>query len=145
MVNKIEPYSMRREKNQWWFVETWRDGRELFKALVEHVFAFLLLIGTLILFHYIFKLLDLPPQRKEILESIDFWSIAVALVIFGVSFLYKLVHEAIHTARKKIQAERLLRLQMENLITAKSGLAGEALNEFIDQELFTMEKLAKSR
>jgi hypothetical protein len=132
-------------ETQWWFVEAWKDGRELFKALVEHVFAFLLLIGTLILFHYIFKFLDLPPERKEILEAIDFWGIAAALVIFGLSFLYKLVHDAVQRAKKKIQAERLLRLRMEEVLTAESSLTGNALDTFIDRELSRMETLAKSR
>jgi hypothetical protein len=132
-----------RHENRWWFVEIWRDGREVFKALVEHVFAFLLLVGALILFHYIFKFLDLSPQRKEILETIDFWGIAIALVIFGLTFLYKLGESAIQTARRKVQAEKLLKLRMESVLTREIGLEGKALDAYIGQELFRMGKSVK--
>ncbi len=132
------------KENQWWFVEAWKDGRELFKALVEHVFAFILLIGTLILFHYIFKFLDLPAERKEILEAIDFWGIAAALVIFGLSFLYKLGHDAVQRAKRNIQIERLLRSRMEQELV-ETSLTGKALETFINQQLSRMETQAKSR
>jgi hypothetical protein len=120
----------------WWFVEVWQDGREGFKALVEHVFSFILLIGTLILFRYVFKSIDLAKERKEILETIDFWGIALALAIFGLVFLYKLVSSAIETAKEKAQAKRLLKRRMQDKLKREIGLEGEALDRFINQELF---------
>lgn len=132
-----------RHDETWWFVEMWKEGRELFKALVEHVFAFLLLVGTLILFHYIFKFLDLPPERKEILETIDFWGIAIALVIFGLTFLYKLGDSVIKNANRRSQAEKLLRVQMEKVLTNEIGLEGEALKTYVKQALDQMAKSAK--
>lgn len=132
-------------ENKWWFVEIWSEGREVIKALVEHTFAFLLLIGILILFHYIFKFLDLSQERKEILETIDFWGIAIALVIFGLSFLYKLADSAIQNAKKRSLAERLLKDQMGKVVKNEIGLRGKELETYVNQELDTMAKSAKQK
>ena len=123
----------------------WNEGREGFKALVEHVFAFLLLVGTLILFHYVFKFLDLTPERKEILETIDFWGIAIALVIFALSFLYKLVDSAIRSARRRSQAEKSLKLQMQKVLANEIGLGGKALDSYVNKTLDEIAKAAKQK
>lgn len=144
-ASKTMPFEFRRHEDQWWFVEVWNEGREVFKALVEHVFAFILLVGTLILFHYVFKYLDLSPERKEILETIDFWGIAIALVIFGLSFLYKLGASAIGNAKRRSQAEKSLKLQMEKVLANEIGLGGKALDSYISQTLDIMAKAVKQK
>lgn len=143
----MEPNTQHPSENEtrWWFVEMWNEGREVFKALVEHVFAFLLLIGALILFHYIFKFLDLPPERKEVLETIDFWGIAIALVIFGLTFLYKLGDSVIQDVKKRFRSEKLLKLQMEKVLTNAIGLEGQELKTFVNEELNKMAKAAKAK
>ncbi len=76
---------------QWWIIEIWKEKREVFKVLVEHILFFLFLIGALLLFHHIIKISDLSDPRKEILETIDFYGVASALVIFTLSFIIKLL------------------------------------------------------
>ncbi len=135
----------RQDENRWWFVEVWNEGREVFKALVEHVFAFLLLVGALIFFHYVFKFLDLSLERKEILETIDFWGIAIALAIFALSFLYKLGASAIRNAARRSQAEKSLKLQMEKVIANEIGLGGKALDTYVNQTLDVMARAVKQK
>lgn len=63
----------------------------MFKALIEHVLLFVLLILSLVLLHLLFQVITLPLERKHLLEAIDFYLIVLALVIFGVSFIIRLL------------------------------------------------------
>ncbi|MGH9845504.1 MAG: hypothetical protein ACREEM_42880 [Blastocatellia bacterium] len=83
-TDPIEP------KQKWWLLEIWKEKRETFKAFIEHALLFAFPIGILVLFHYLFEIIPLSPERKHILDTIDFVSIVAALVIFQVSFVMKI-------------------------------------------------------
>lgn len=83
-ANPLEP------KQEWWFIEIWRERRETFKAFIEHALLFAFPLGILVLFHYLFEIIPLTPERKHILDTIDFVGIVAALVIFQVSFIMKI-------------------------------------------------------
>lgn len=126
-------------KDAWWFVEIWDEKREVFKALAEHVFAFVLLICSLILFHFLFEFIHLPPKYKEILEFVDFGGIVLALVIFTLSFLYRLADDAITTARTRNEARRRLETHMRRILKA-AGIPEDSIDEHIRQEIYRMKK-----
>ncbi len=69
-------------KQEWWLIEIWKEKREAFKAFIEHALLFAFPIGILVLFHYLFEIIPLSPERKHILDTIDFVGIVAALVIF---------------------------------------------------------------
>lgn len=77
-------------KQEWWLIEIWKEKREAFKAFIEHALLFAFPIGILVLFHYLFEIIPLSPERKHILDTIDFVGIVAALVIFQVSFIMKI-------------------------------------------------------
>jgi hypothetical protein len=129
-------------RGKWWTVEIWEDEREIFKALTRHVLAFVLLIGTLVLFHKLFEFLNLPPQRQELLERIDYYVIVLALVMFTFSFGYRLVDHVIQVAKRKARASRLLKLQMERILSEEVRLSGKQINIYVEQELYRMRREA---
>lgn len=138
-----DPNKHRAKSDEWLLLEIWKERREVFKALVEHVFAFILLIGTLILFHYLIKIIDLPPERKDLLDKIDFYGIVLALGIFSISFIYTLVSDAIATVRRKNAAERLLKLRMKRILEEETDLSEEEVNNLILQQIEKMRRLVK--
>lgn len=134
-------FNKRRVKSgEWWPIEIWKERREIFKAIVEHVLAFTILIGLLVVVHYLIKISDLSPERKEILDTIDFYGIVLALGIFSISFIYTLVSDAVATARRKNEAERLLRLRMKRKLIKETQLSEEEANKVILQEIKKMGK-----
>ncbi len=86
---KQEPLLLK-SKPEWWLIEIWKEKREVFKAFIEHALLFAFPIGILVLFHYLFEIIPLSPERKHILDTIDFVGIMAALVIFQVSFIMKI-------------------------------------------------------
>lgn len=70
---------------------SWIENREVFKALIEHVLLFALLILSLVSLDLLIQESTLAPERKELLDRIDFYLIILALVIFGISFIIKLL------------------------------------------------------
>jgi hypothetical protein len=131
------------KSDKWLLVEIWKERREVFKALVEHVLAFTLLIGSLIIFHYLIKIAHLPPEREELLDKIDFYGIALALGIFSISFIYTLVSDAVATARRKKAAERLLKLRMKRILIEETDLSEEEANNRILQQIEKIRILVK--
>ena len=83
---------------KWWLVEIWKENREVFKALVVHTIAFGLLIEILSFLAHRIEGSGLPQERKEILEAVDFYLTVIALVVFGVDFITKLL---VHFWRSK--------------------------------------------
>jgi nitric oxide reductase large subunit len=73
-----------------WLIEIWEEEREAFKAIVGHAALFLTVLGVLILVHYAISISNLHEGTKEILEKIDFWSIAIILVMLTVTSLCQL-------------------------------------------------------
>jgi hypothetical protein len=78
------------QSTDWWFIELWWESREIFKELVRHILFFGMLIGSLILFHYVLERSGLPPDQKAALDKVHFWGSVISLVIFTVSFIIKL-------------------------------------------------------
>lgn len=78
-------------KSQFWFVELWKENREVFKELIKHIFFFLLLIGSLIGFHELLSRSTLPPNQKEMLDKVHFYMSIIVSVIFSFSFIIKAI------------------------------------------------------
>jgi hypothetical protein len=79
-------------RQDFWFVEMWKENREVFKELVLHVIKYLLLILILFASHYLLRVFDYPRDRKEIFDNIVYYAIVTSFVIFAVSFVMKLRH-----------------------------------------------------
>jgi hypothetical protein len=88
------------EVREWWLVEIWKDNREGFKALIEHILYFILLIGTLVLVRYIIKVAQLSHEEEQLFEKIDFYAIVIALGIFSISFIIRVIVVAFWKKKK---------------------------------------------
>ncbi len=85
------PQKWRPDLRKWWLVEIWKENREVFKALVVHTIFFVLLIEALSLLASRIEHSGLPQQRKAVLEALDFYLTAIALVAFGFDFIMKIL------------------------------------------------------
>jgi len=73
-----------------WVIEIWQENREVFKTFLAHTISTLLLILALVVFEYVINKSGLSPSHKVILEEIDFYWLAIALLLFGFDFTIKL-------------------------------------------------------
>lgn len=129
---------------KWWLAEVWREQREVLKTLTGHILAFMLLIGTLILFNLVFEsLLKLPPQHQDILQRIDFYGIVISLLIFAFGFVYRLAVYARETTRRKTRATQQLKHQMERILSEEVKLSGKQMEVYVEQELYRISREAK--
>jgi hypothetical protein len=85
------PSQAKKGLSGWWLVEIWVENRGTFKALCTHALIFLSVIFLFILIHYVLDHTNLPAERKEILATVDFWSIYAALLIFTIGFIIELI------------------------------------------------------
>lgn len=81
----------RPDLSKWWPIELWQENREAFKALAAHTIFFVLFIEILSFLAYRIEHSGLPPERKAVLEAVDFYMTVIALVIFGADFIVKLL------------------------------------------------------
>jgi hypothetical protein len=77
---------------KWWWVELWVENRALFKEMVKHVLFFGGLIGSLEGFHKLLGVSKLPDAQRELLNRVHFDMYLVALVIFAISFIIKVLY-----------------------------------------------------
>jgi hypothetical protein len=139
---KSKPHPFNGERGRLWIVEVWKDERDALKMLTQHVLAFVLFIGALVLFHKLFEFLSLPPQQQELLERINYYGMVSALVLFGFSFTFRVVDQIMKAVKRKSRASRLLKLQMERVLSEEVRLSGKQLDIYIEQELYRMGRTA---
>lgn len=75
----------------WWFIELWRENRELFKELVKHILLFVIFLVILELLHHLLKYSSISDGQKLILDIVDFHMVVIILAIFAVRFIIKAI------------------------------------------------------
>jgi hypothetical protein len=83
------PRSFPQWRRGFWFVAVWHRIRPILIELSVHVLVFGLLLGSLIIFHFLIEYSELPPGQKEILDKVHFYGSILALIIYTISFIIK--------------------------------------------------------
>jgi hypothetical protein len=83
---QAQPVELQKPQD-WFFIELWTENRQFFKEFIAHSFFFGLFILSLDLFHRYLSKTSLEPHEKELLNKFHFYGTAIAVVIFGVSFV----------------------------------------------------------
>ena len=89
------------ETEEWLFIEIWKENREFFKEFVTHSVFLVLFVLGLDLFHRYIQHTSLVPEDKEALDKFHFYGTAVAVVIFGVSFVIGAIRNRFWKKKKK--------------------------------------------
>ncbi|MGA9769969.1 MAG: hypothetical protein WBV94_13075 [Blastocatellia bacterium] len=86
------------DEQSYWFVEVWKDYRDIIKAIVGHALIVALLLSILELYHYWEAHSNVTIARREQLGEIDYYgSLGVMLIMVAglvveiLGFVYKKV------------------------------------------------------
>jgi hypothetical protein len=82
---------LRHTQEDYWFVELWIDNRKTFIEFIKHSLFFAFLAGAIWGFDEILTKSNLTIQKKGVLDDVHFYGTLVALVIFGGSFIIKVL------------------------------------------------------
>lgn len=75
-----------------WLVEMWKENRQVFKTVVGDALLFFVLLGFLQLAHFGLLLLSpLPPERRELVETVHFRMFMGATLLGGLSLLLEVI------------------------------------------------------
>lgn len=72
-------------------IEIWEENREIFKTLITHPLLYSIPLGSLFLIDLIIRKSALDEAEKSILLRVDFYGIALVLVIFTGSFIMEVL------------------------------------------------------
>lgn len=73
-----------------WIVELWDAHKKVFSYLTIHIILTFIAVFFLIKIHSLIEGSSLPPDEKKFLLALDFYVIAICLVLLGADFLYKM-------------------------------------------------------
>lgn len=71
------------------FIEAWVEDREFQKELLKHIYRYALLFIPLALAKVLLNRLGYPADRAEPLEVIHYYGTLIVLLIFTISFIFK--------------------------------------------------------
>src|SRR5437016_2926489 len=79
-------------KRRFFVLESWEEGlRDTIKAIVEDTLVFLTVVSVLVLVDRYLQTVPYRPERKEILETLHFYTSGLVLVMFACDLLWQVV------------------------------------------------------
>lgn len=129
--------------HDWWFNELWHERRELFKGVAEHLVSFVVVIVLLVIIGFIIHHSPLPELVKITLEILDAVAATLLLLVLSGSLIFNVVSETLSSARKKREAENLLKEKMRKVFEQDGGIIGEEVNQLVLEELKRMRERLK--